>query len=138
MVQPINDWSHNNTKSLVGAATPAKSLFKCEDDKNNYYWPAHGVQLGDTVYIYCPELGTTHKDGKQWFANTGNDHWCKMDVKTLKVTGYQKLQPFDGIIFGQGVIDIGDDHIYVYGTKGKVVQGKVTPEIFLALYPSQI
>lgn len=117
MVQPINDWAQNHTISLVGANTHFISLFKAEDDKNRFYWPGHGVQIGDIAYVYCAELENTGAGRNLGFRNTGNDHWCKLNVKSLKVTGYQRLQNFNGIDFGAGFVRGGDDYIYAYGQK---------------------
>jgi hypothetical protein len=123
MVQPSNDWNHNDTKTLIGANTHFESLFKATDDSKQFYWPGHGIQIQDTVYVYCVELENTAAGGNLGFRNTDNDHWCEMKMPELKVSGYKKLPNFNGIDFGAGFIDNGDGNIYAYGqkTNGKMM-----------------
>jgi hypothetical protein len=80
MVQPSNDWKHNDTKTLIGANTHFESLFKATDDSKQFYWPGHGIQIQDTVYVYCAELENTAAGGNSGFRNIGNDHWCEMKM----------------------------------------------------------
>lgn len=67
--------------------SPIRSLFKTDTgDKENrdFYWLAHGIEIGIRAYVYCADIeGDANK--------VKTDHWGKIDVKTMKVTGMVKL-----------------------------------------------
>ena len=120
ILQSAHDWSQNATKTLIGNNTNGfESLFKTEEDSKSWFWPEHGVQIKDTVYVYCPEFVATGS-GSFDFESTGNDSWCKMKFPDMTVSGYTRFQYLNGIDFGAGFVyekDTNDKHVYAYGQK---------------------
>lgn len=133
LLQPANNWSQADTETLTGDGPGIKSLFKTTADDNYWLWPGNGIQLKDTVYIYCSEL-KREGEGTFGFASTGKDVWAKMKFPEMEVVGYAALPDFDGIHFGAGFIkDENKGYVYAYGQKLIPMTGE--SEVYVARFP---
>ena len=132
LLQPANSWSRADTETLTGDGPGIKSLFKTKADDNYWFWPGNGIQLKDTVYIYCSEL-KREGEGTFGFSGTGKDVWAKMKFPEMYVAGYDTLPDFDGIHFGAGFIkDENSGYVYAYGQKLIPMAGE--SEVYLARF----
>jgi hypothetical protein len=128
MVQPFNDWQWQHTNTLVNSATG--TLFRSNPANGYLNWPAAGVQIGDTVYVYCLNIKDT--TGGLGFTSGGNDVFAKMRSSDLSVVGYHQLQNFNGISFGLGIVkNTADGYVYIYGNK----QTFIASNVFVARFP---
>lgn len=117
LLQPACDWDWTNTQTLIGSGAGIKSLFKETKNDSVWLWPGNGIQIEDTVFIYCSEL-TKFGSGSLGFRSTGNEMWAKMKFPEMEVVGYQHLPDFEGINFGAGFIAADDkEHVYAFGQK---------------------
>jgi hypothetical protein len=133
LLQLANSWRRADAETLTGDGPGIKSLFKTTSDDNFWFWPGNGIQLEDTVYIYCSEL-KREGEGTFGFAGTGNDVWAKMKYPEMEVVGYDALPDFDGIHFGAGFIkDENSGYVYAYGQKLIPMAGE--SEVFVARFP---
>ncbi|RYE17809.1 MAG: hypothetical protein EOP51_23250, partial [Sphingobacteriales bacterium] len=98
MLQPYNVWAPEKTRSF-GPPPGDNSLFRSNKANGYWNWPAHGLQLGDTVYIYAPLY--KHVQGGLGFDTGGNDVMAKMAGNNPYVVGYHQLQDFNKISFLQ-------------------------------------
>ena len=131
LVQPKASWRPNNTSTLIGTGPGIKSFLKNNPDDNYFFWPADGIQLKDTVYIYCASMKNAASALEGFgFAHAGPDCMAKLSFPELKVVGYTPLQDFDEIGFGIGFIK-KDHWVYVYGQK---LTG-LTNQLFVARFP---
>lgn len=134
LLQSRGSWEPSDTETLTGDSQGIKSLFKTTQDNNFWFWPGNGIQLKDTVYVYCSELERTG-DGTFGFAGTGKDVWAKMKFPEMKVVDYELLPYFGGIHFGAGFIeDENSDYVYAYGQKLIPMAGG--SEVYVARFPS--
>lgn len=133
LLQPADDWKWQNTQTLIGEGPGIKSLFKNNPNDNYWFWPGNGVQIKDTVYIYCSEL-KREGEGTFGFAATGNDQWAKMKFPEMKVVSYGALPEFNGINFGAGFVkDKNSQYVYAYGQKLIPMAGE--SEVYVARFP---
>ena len=116
VLQPANNWDWHATKTLTGNSTGIKSYLKNNTDDKYFMWPGAGIQLKDTVYVYCGSL-KNEGSGAFGFAAAGNDIMAKIIYPSLEVAGYDILQDFNGINFGIGFIESNDGYVYAYGQK---------------------
>ena len=131
LVQPKNDWDWRHTQTLIGSGPGIKSFLKNNPDDEHFIWPAAGIQLKDTVYIYCANMKNARSDVEGFgFAHAGNDCMAKLSYPDLKVVGYTPLQNFDEIGFGIGFIKHGP-WVYVYGQK----LAGLTNRLYVARFP---
>lgn len=128
LLQPLNNWNKNNTATLPGTADGLKSFLKNNASDQFFCWPGAGIQLQDTLYIYCSSL-RNQGTGAFGFAAAGNDFLAIVKVPEMKVERYSALPGFNGINFGIACIkDQENKFVYVYG------QRYVPPKIECALY----
>ncbi|RYE17599.1 MAG: hypothetical protein EOP51_23610 [Sphingobacteriales bacterium] len=121
MIQPKNDWDWKNAQTLIGDIKGqnegfGRSLWK-STTKGEFYWPVAGIQLSDTVYIFCSGVKLTGT-GTLGFDYSGQNVLAKMKFPEMKVVGYKTLQDFYSIHYGIGFInDKKTGYTYVYGIK---------------------
>src|ERR1700761_999800 len=56
LLQPENDWNWMHTTTFIGNGPGIRSYFKLNPSDTYFSWPGAGVQIGDTVYVYCSNL----------------------------------------------------------------------------------
>lgn len=131
LVQPAASWEQRNTRTLIGAGPGIKSFLKNNADDRYFIWPGAGIQLKDTVYIYCANMKNAPSAVAGFgFAHAGNDCMAKLSFPDLNIAGYAPLQNFDEIGFGIGFIKKGD-WVYVYGQK----LAGLTNKLYVARFP---
>lgn len=117
LVQPAGSWDRRHTRTLIGTGPGIKSFLKNNPDDQYFIWPGAGIELRDTVYIYCADMKNAQSAVEGFgFAHAGNDYMARLTVPDLKIIGYDTLQNFDEIGFGIGFIK-KDHWVYVYGQK---------------------
>jgi len=132
LLQPKNDWQWQNTQTLIGKGPGNKNYFKFNTDDHYFSWPGGGVQIGDTVYVFCSSLQNKAGGGAFGFGPAGNDRWAKIKFPEMSVAGYTQLPDFAGIGFGSSMIkNDKDGYVYVYGAKLVITAG----EIYVARFP---
>ncbi|RCH54768.1 hypothetical protein DJ568_09800 [Mucilaginibacter hurinus] len=116
LLQPgINQWEWTQSATLN---QDNKSVFENPAGHQYWFWPAGGIQLTDTVYIFCFNL-TAGNGGEMNFKSNSVDYWAKIKYPEMKVISYSPLQNFNGISFGQGFVkDDKSGFVYAYGSKG--------------------
>lgn len=130
LVQPSHDWDWRHTATLIGNGPGIRSFLKNNPDDEHFIWPGVGIQIKDTVYIYCSSMKNAKSELEGFgFAHAGNDFFAKVHFPDLKVVGYGALQGFDEIGFGIGFIRQGR-WVYVYGQKFV----KLRNELFVARF----
>jgi len=77
LLQPANDWIWQHTETFIGNGPGIKSYLKNNPDDKYFTWPSTGIQLKDTVYIYCNNLKNEGR-GAFGFAPAGNDFTAKI------------------------------------------------------------
>jgi Domain of unknown function (DUF4185) len=137
LLQPANDWNWRHTQTLIGNGPGIKSYLKNNPDDNYFTWPSSGIQLKDTIYIYCTGLKNDIGHGLG-FEVTGTDFWAKIKYPEMQVAGYYTLQDFKGIGFGIGFIkDAENKFTYVYGQKMESVENKLYVARFSSANPTE-
>jgi len=132
LLQPKNNWDWHATKTLTGTSSGIKSYLKNNDDDKYFMWPGTGIQLKDTIYIYCGSL-KNDGSGAFGFAAAGNDLMAKIIYPSMHVAGFDTLQDFKGINFGVGLIENPKDgFVYVYGQK----LNYLTNSLYIARFPA--
>jgi hypothetical protein len=97
-----------------------------------WIWPGNGIQLGDTLYVYCSELIKTG-DGAWGFGGTGRDMFAKLKVTDMSISGYDVLPNFNGINFGAGFVrDEHSGYVYAYGYK--LIHERIQTEVYVARF----
>lgn len=135
LVQPAASWDQRNTRTLIGTGPGIKSFFKNNPDDQYFIWPGAGIQLKDTVYVYCANMKNAQSAVEGFgFAHAGNDYMAKLTVPDLKIVGYDTLQNFDEIGFGIGFIKKGH-WVYVYGQKLAGLTNKLYVARFADTHP---
>jgi len=109
----INDPSQQST--LTGTGSPA-SYFQLGTDNDYWFWPQHGYQQGDTVYVFLSRIHHTGGPGGFAFEGVDSNYIAKILYPALTVVGYSLLPSRNGINFGMSVIKEGNQ-CYVYGKK---------------------
>lgn len=128
--QPRGDWDWRHTTTLTGNGPGIKSYLKNNPNDLYFTWPSGGIQIKDTIYIYCNSMKNAESKLEGFgFAHTGNDFMAKVTFPDMKVAGYTTLQDFDSIGFGVGFIREGR-WVYVYGQK---VTG-ISVDLFVARF----
>jgi len=131
LLQPYNDWDWMHTTTFIGNGPGIKSYFKLDPSDTYFSWPGAGVQLGDTIYVYCSNLKKINNTTFGW-GSGGLDVWGKIKYPEMTVAAYSPLQDFGGVAFGFGMIkDEKAGYVYVYGSKLNVTAGKV----YVARFP---
>ncbi len=124
--QPAGDWDWHHTQTLTGSGPGIKSYFKNSTNDQYFCWPGMGIQLKDTIFIYCGSLRNTGAGGAFGFANEGNDYWAKIKFPEMKVVGYTTLS-FNGIGFGSGFVqDEKKEYVYAFGQQFGKADGAKT------------
>ncbi|MEP6513170.1 MAG: hypothetical protein ABJA79_04845, partial [Parafilimonas sp.] len=137
MLQPHKDWNWQHTKTLIGNGTGIKSYFKNNPDHKYFSWPGTGIQLKDTIYVYCNNLQNTGTGGAWGFGSAGNDFWGKIKFPEMKVVGYRELQNFNGINFGSGFVqDDENEFVYAFGQKSESDSIFFSSNLFFARFSS--
>jgi hypothetical protein len=117
LIQPRRNWEWQHTRTLIGTGPGIRSFLKNDPDDNHFIWPGAGIQLKDTVYVYCANMKNAKSAIEGFgFAHSGPDCMAKLRFPDLEVVGYDTLQNFDEIGFGIGFIKKGH-WVYVYGQK---------------------
>ncbi|RYZ98655.1 MAG: DUF4185 domain-containing protein [Sphingobacteriaceae bacterium] len=130
MYQPYNVWDPAKTKSL-GPAPGDNSLFRSNKTNGYWNWPACGLQLGDTVYIYAASFKQV--SGGLGFDSGGNDVMAKMTINSPYVVKYHTLQDFNQIGFTVGMEKEADGYVYMFGSK----RTWLTADIYVARFPQK-
>lgn len=131
--QPPGDWDWRHTATLTGNGPGIRSFLKNNPDDRYFTWPSGGIQIKDTIYIYCNSMKNADSKLEGFgFAHTGNDFMAKVTFPDMKVRGYTTLQDFDGIGFGVGFIEEGR-WVYVYGQKLTGIRN----DLFVARFESK-
>lgn len=131
LVQPAHDWDWHHTQTLIGNGPGIRSFLKNDPDDQHFIWPGAGIQIKDTVYVYCASMKNAKSALEGFgFAHAGDDFMAKVHFPDMKVVGYVPLQHFNEIGFGIGFIK-KEHWVYVYGQKFD----KLTNELFLARFP---
>ncbi|MEO6150249.1 MAG: hypothetical protein ABIN95_02180, partial [Mucilaginibacter sp.] len=107
VVQAANSWKQEDTKTLLSNGPGRRSLFKSSPDDKDFYWPVSGIQLKDTVYVYCSGVELTKAGGNMGFAGTGKGAFAKMKYPEMVVDGYIHFDNLNKIGFGVGFIKQG-------------------------------
>ncbi|MEO6150207.1 MAG: DUF5005 domain-containing protein [Mucilaginibacter sp.] len=118
LLQPnLNNW---DWKTSITLNQNNKSFFENPAGHKYWLWPAGGIQLNDTVYVFCFNLTTGNGTGGDMnFKSNSVDVWAKLKYPEMRMAGYSYLQHFDGISFGQGFVkDERSGFVYAYGSKG--------------------
>ena len=131
VLQPANNWDWHATTTLTGNTSGIKSYLKNNNNDTFFMWPGAGIQLKDTVYVYCGSLKNSGS-GAFGFAAAGNDVMAKIIYPSMKVAGYDVLQNFDDINFGVGFIQSADGYVYAYGQK----LNYLTNSLYVARFPA--
>lgn len=131
LVQAAGSWSQEQTQTLIGEGPGIKSFLKRTPDDHYWFWPGTGIQLKDTVYVYCAEL-EKKGEGAWGFAGTGNDMWAKLAFPEMEVVEYTSLPDFNDINFGAGYIKEGG-YVYAYGYK--LIPEAGGSEVYAARFP---
>jgi hypothetical protein len=115
LLQPYGNWKWQQTTTLLSKGPGLKSFLKNKPDGTYFIWPGDGIQLGDTVYVFCHNMKNTGK-GVMGFARGGPDAWAKISFPEMKVVAYTTLQDFGNINFGHSFIkDDSNGYVYAYG-----------------------
>lgn len=131
LLQPKNDWNWMHTTTFIGNGPGIRSYFKLDPSDTYFSWPGAGVQIGDTVYVYCSNLKKKDNTTFGWTSG-GLPMWAKIKYPEMVVKGYSPIQDFGGIDFGFGMIkDVKAGFVYVYGCKLSGISGK----IYVARFP---
>lgn len=133
LLQPYGNWTREETKTLLSQGEGPKNYLKNKTNSNQFIWPSSGVQLGDTIYVFCNLLKNV--SGGLGFGSDGPPVWGKITVSDMKVQGFSPLPDFGDIGFGISFIkDENEGFVYVYGSRG--IKGSLDSEIFLARFPA--
>ncbi|HVU58939.1 MAG TPA: hypothetical protein VHD83_27950 [Puia sp.] len=131
LLQPAGDWDWRHTRTLTGNGPGIKSYLKNNPDDHFFTWPSGGIQLKDTVYIFCNSMKNANTGMEGFgFAHTGIDFMARVRFPDMKVMGYTSLQDFDDIGFGIGFIKEGH-WVYTYGQKMTGARN----DLFVARFP---
>jgi hypothetical protein len=129
MLQPYNNWDWHQTTTLLN--DKKGSLFMSNNAPGHFNWPAEGINIKDTAYVYC--LSLKNVPGGMGFGAAGQNVFAKMKIPEMKVTGYHQLQDFDGINFGIGFVkNTADGYVYAYGDRAKSF---MQHNLFIARFP---
>jgi len=132
LLQPGNDWQWQHTQTFIGKGPGTKSYFKFDPGDRYFSWPGAGVQIGDTVYVYCSNLKNKSGGGAFGFEKGGNDYVAKIKYPGMKVSAYTQLPAHNDIGFDFSMIkNDNDGYVYVYGSKLKLIAG----ELYVARFP---
>ncbi|RVT98129.1 DUF4185 domain-containing protein [Mucilaginibacter limnophilus] len=133
VLQGAKSWKQADAHTLTGNGPGRKSLFKASVDDKEFYWPVSGIQLKDTVYVFCAGIELT-KAGGMGFAGTGNFAFAKMKFPEMVVDGYIPLKG-SKIPYGIGFVKEGK-YVYAYGHNlNKVGMSEIYVGRFLADKP---
>ncbi len=132
LLQPAShSWQWQETQSLLNKGEGMKSFLKNKPDGTYFMWPGTGIQIGDTVFIWC--LSLKNVPGGMGFDTSGYPLWAKVKVSDMEVVGFTEIkQDFNGIGFAQGFVkDDATGYIYNYGAKGGAL---LTNNIFVSRF----
>lgn len=131
LLQPKNDWNWMHTTTFIGNGPGIRSYFKLDPSDTYFSWPGAGVQIGDTIYVYCSNL-KKHDNSTFGWGSGGVPMWAKIKYPEMVVEGYSPIQDFGAMDFGFGMIkDERAGFVYVYGCKLHLISGK----IYVARFP---
>lgn len=134
LLQPLNNWQWRQTRTLLSNGPGLKNFLKNSTNSNHFIWPSSGIQLGDTVYVYCNRMKNIKKKGGLGFGSNGPPVWAKLTLPDMKVVSFSPLPDFGKVAFGTRFIkDEKNGYVYVYGSHG--LTGTFTNEIVLARFP---
>ncbi|RZA00420.1 MAG: hypothetical protein EOP47_14045, partial [Sphingobacteriaceae bacterium] len=116
VVQKAGSWDKAATKTLVSNGPGKRSLFKSTQGEKDFYWPGMGLQIKDTIYVYCSGIELTGAGGNMGFKGSGRNAIAKLKYPELTVSGYVNLPDTKDIGFGIGLIKEGK-YVYIFGQK---------------------
>ncbi len=117
LLQPINNWNRAATTTLTGKGPGLLSFLKNNPADSLFCWPGAGIQLKDSVYVYCSSL-KNQGSGAFGFAAAGNDFIASFRPENIDKKTYQALPDFNGIVFGLAFIkEEASKWIYAYGQR---------------------
>ncbi|RYD88886.1 MAG: hypothetical protein EOP54_26525, partial [Sphingobacteriales bacterium] len=136
VLQGANSWKKEDAKTLLSNGAGRKSLFKSTPDDKDFYWPVSGIQLKDTVYVYCSGIELTKGGGNMGFASTGKFAFAKIKYPEMVVDGYIQLENSNKLSYGVGFIKEGK-YVYAYGhnLNHKIAASEIYVARFLADKP---
>jgi hypothetical protein len=136
ILQKAGSWKKEDTRTLTSDGPGLRSLFKSTLGEKDFYWPVMGIQLKDTVYVFCAGITLTKAGGNMGFAPTGRNSLAKLKYPEMTPAGYITLADTKGINFGVGLIKEGK-YVYAYGNKfnPKIAGSEIYAARFLAGKP---
>ncbi len=126
-MQTYNIADPSQQTTYLGSGTPA-SFFQVGTDNNYWFWPQHGYQQNDTIYVFLQRLHSIAT--APFFEVIDSNYIAKIHFPDLTVSGYSLLPSKNGISFGTSVVKDGG-YCYVYGIKGNGFGN----DLFVARYP---
>jgi hypothetical protein len=112
-IQTYNISDPSVQTTLLGSGSPA-SFFQIGSDNSYWFWPQHGYQHNDTIYVFLQRLHSIATD--PYFEQLDSSYVAKLHFPDLTVSGYSLLPNQNGISFGTSVFKEGG-YCYVYGIK---------------------
>lgn len=120
-LQPSKDnWNPNDAPNIErenSAQDRPRQI--CDIQPNQTFaWPSNGVQLGGKVYLVCGEGSGLAADGQSIYelwpkqGNTWNSVWHPLP----------SISSYDKITYATGMVQPGDEYVYVFGSKVDLTQ----------------
>jgi hypothetical protein len=81
---------------------------------NSFAWPAHGVEIGNHVYLQCGEGNGLSLSNQSLYDLTENAG-TKWQVKRTTPAG---MSGQNAISYSSGMVKAADGYVYVFGTQG--------------------
>lgn len=131
-IQSFNNWKWKQATTLLSDRQGAKDFFKDTIHPNRYIWPGAGIQLKDTVYVFCNVMKNVK--GGYGFDIGGPPLLAKVKFPEMKVVAYSPLGDLGNIGFGNGFVkDEKSGYVFVYGYKNnpKIKQN----DMYVARFP---
>jgi len=131
LLQPHNDWNWMHTSTFIGNGPGIRSYFKLNPSDTYFSWPGAGVQIADTIYVFCSNLKKRDNTTFGW-GSGGTDMWAKIIYPEMRMAAYSPLQDFNNIAFGFSMVkNQHEGYVYVFGCKLSGVKGK----LYVARFP---
>lgn len=131
LLQPKGDWNWMHTTTFIGNGPGSRSFFKFNPSDTYFSWPGAGMQIGDTIYVYCSNLKKKDNSTFGWTSG-GTPMWAKIKYPEMEIKGYSPIQDLGDMDFGFGVVkDEKAGYVYTYGCKLSGIEGK----IYVARFP---
>jgi hypothetical protein len=106
----------HDVRTLIGIGPGFRSWFKNSTNEGQWFWPGHGFQEREKIYVYLSALRKKTVEGPFAFESAGNDYWAKIEFPKMQPVSYLPLPSFNGISFGQGFVK-DRPYMYAFGQK---------------------